>query len=234
MSRSATLSRLAPVAWTSPDGENWSLHTMGDTDYTFPVSLAVGADGTIVAVGRRGRCRSPGRRRTASRGPCTASRSSARTHRGADDDGRRRAGRVPGRWVGGAGDARAPRPVLALDRWTGVDGGRRQRHSVQRRGGPGIATFGQDRRRRSRPAKRSRRRVRSPGPHRTASTGRGSTRRTCGPAGPPRWPRVRTGSWPWARRSMSGRRWPGHRPMGRHGPRRPMSRRCCTRAASSR
>ena len=43
-----------PVAWTSPDGENWSLHTMGDTDYTFPVSLAVGADGTIVAVGRQG------------------------------------------------------------------------------------------------------------------------------------------------------------------------------------
>ena len=33
------------------------------------------------------------------------------------------------------------------------------------------------------------------------------------PAGPPRWPRVRTGSWPWARRSMSGRPWPGHRPM---------------------
>jgi hypothetical protein len=43
-----------PVAWTSADGEEWSLHRLGDTEYTFPVGLAVGADRTIVAVGRSG------------------------------------------------------------------------------------------------------------------------------------------------------------------------------------
>lgn len=43
-----------PVAWTSGDGEVWSLHRLGATDYTFPVALAVDADGTIVAVGRMG------------------------------------------------------------------------------------------------------------------------------------------------------------------------------------
>jgi hypothetical protein len=44
-----------PVAWTSPDGLTWSIHlTMGATDFTFPVSLAAGGDGTVVAVGRSG------------------------------------------------------------------------------------------------------------------------------------------------------------------------------------
>ena len=44
-----------PVAWTSPDGLTWSIHlTMGTTDFTFPVSLAAGLDGTVVAVGRSG------------------------------------------------------------------------------------------------------------------------------------------------------------------------------------
>jgi len=41
-----------PVAWTSSDGLNWSIHSMGTTDFTFPVSLAAGADGAVVAVGR--------------------------------------------------------------------------------------------------------------------------------------------------------------------------------------
>ena len=43
-----------PIAWTSSDGEAWALHAFGDTENTFPVALAVGGDGTIVAVGRTG------------------------------------------------------------------------------------------------------------------------------------------------------------------------------------
>ena len=43
-----------PVAWTSPNGDAWSIHTMGTTGFTFPVALATGADGTVVAVGRAG------------------------------------------------------------------------------------------------------------------------------------------------------------------------------------
>jgi hypothetical protein len=43
-----------PAAWTSPDGLTWSIHSMGTADFTFPVSLAVGTDGTVVAVGRSG------------------------------------------------------------------------------------------------------------------------------------------------------------------------------------
>lgn len=43
-----------PVAWTSSDGLDWSIHSMGMTDFTFPVSVAAGADGTVVAVGRYG------------------------------------------------------------------------------------------------------------------------------------------------------------------------------------
>lgn len=44
-----------PAAWTSSDGANWSIHLMGKTDFTFPVSVAAGADGTAVAVGRSGK-----------------------------------------------------------------------------------------------------------------------------------------------------------------------------------
>ncbi len=43
-----------PVAWTSPDGESWSVHRLGETGYTFVLAVAIGADGTIVAVGRSG------------------------------------------------------------------------------------------------------------------------------------------------------------------------------------
>lgn len=43
-----------PAAWTSSDGLSWSLHFLGTTTFTFPVSLAVGADGATVAVGRSG------------------------------------------------------------------------------------------------------------------------------------------------------------------------------------
>jgi hypothetical protein len=41
-----------PFAWTSADGDAWALHPMGSIEFTFPVSLAPGADGTLVAVGR--------------------------------------------------------------------------------------------------------------------------------------------------------------------------------------
>ncbi|MBI2782347.1 MAG: hypothetical protein HYX55_11210 [Chloroflexi bacterium] len=45
-----------PVAWTSADGNRWAFHaTLDETDFTFPLSLAVGGDGTVVAVGRSGR-----------------------------------------------------------------------------------------------------------------------------------------------------------------------------------
>src|SRR6476661_6583621 len=44
-----------PAAWTSPDGQTWSLHYLGTTTFTFPVSVAAGPDGTIVAVGRSGK-----------------------------------------------------------------------------------------------------------------------------------------------------------------------------------
>ena len=44
-----------PAAWTSPDGLTWSLQFLGTTAFTFPVSVAVGTDGTIVAVGRSGK-----------------------------------------------------------------------------------------------------------------------------------------------------------------------------------
>jgi hypothetical protein len=43
-----------PVAWTSADGDTWALHSMGTTDFTFPVALASASDGTVVAVGRSG------------------------------------------------------------------------------------------------------------------------------------------------------------------------------------
>jgi hypothetical protein len=43
-----------PAAWTSPDGATWSIHPMGTTKFTFPVAMAIGADGTVVAVGRSG------------------------------------------------------------------------------------------------------------------------------------------------------------------------------------
>jgi hypothetical protein len=43
-----------PAAWTSADGSSWALHSLGDTGFTFPVAVATGADGTIVAVGRSG------------------------------------------------------------------------------------------------------------------------------------------------------------------------------------
>ncbi len=43
-----------PQAWTSPDGETWTLAPMGTAEFTFPVALAVGADDTVVAVGRTG------------------------------------------------------------------------------------------------------------------------------------------------------------------------------------
>ncbi|MBA2718075.1 MAG: hypothetical protein H0U52_02375 [Chloroflexi bacterium] len=44
-----------PAAWTSADGANWAMHAVDPTTPTFPVALAVGADGVIVAVGRSGR-----------------------------------------------------------------------------------------------------------------------------------------------------------------------------------
>jgi hypothetical protein len=43
-----------PAAWTSKDGETWSVQDMGTTEFTFPVSVTVADDGTIVAVGRSG------------------------------------------------------------------------------------------------------------------------------------------------------------------------------------
>jgi hypothetical protein len=43
-----------PTAWTSADGGSWTLHPIADTEFTFPVALAVGANGSIVAVGRSG------------------------------------------------------------------------------------------------------------------------------------------------------------------------------------
>jgi len=43
-----------PYSWTSRDGQSWTIHQIAATPFTFPVSVAVGADGTIVAVGRSG------------------------------------------------------------------------------------------------------------------------------------------------------------------------------------
>ncbi len=43
-----------PAAWTSDDGDTWALHDMGATEFTFPVALAGGPDGDVVAVGRSG------------------------------------------------------------------------------------------------------------------------------------------------------------------------------------
>lgn len=43
-----------PVAWTSPDAQTWTFHAIGTTPFTFPVSLAAGHDGGVVAVGRSG------------------------------------------------------------------------------------------------------------------------------------------------------------------------------------
>jgi hypothetical protein len=44
-----------PIAWTSPDGDVWSLHSVGGGDFTFPVSVVVAPDGSLVAVGRSGK-----------------------------------------------------------------------------------------------------------------------------------------------------------------------------------
>jgi hypothetical protein len=43
-----------PVAWTSPDAQTWTFHLIGTMVFTFPVSLAVGPGGGVVAVGRSG------------------------------------------------------------------------------------------------------------------------------------------------------------------------------------
>jgi hypothetical protein len=43
-----------PAAWTSSDGLSWSLQFLATSTFTFPVSVAVGVDGTVVAVGRSG------------------------------------------------------------------------------------------------------------------------------------------------------------------------------------
>jgi len=43
-----------PTAWTSEDGDRWTLRPIESTPFTFPVALASGADGTLVAVGRSG------------------------------------------------------------------------------------------------------------------------------------------------------------------------------------
>ncbi|HEX2626464.1 MAG TPA: hypothetical protein VHL56_06125 [Candidatus Limnocylindrales bacterium] len=43
-----------PTAWTSDDGSTWTLRAVSDTPFTFPVSLARGSDGALVAVGRSG------------------------------------------------------------------------------------------------------------------------------------------------------------------------------------
>lgn len=43
-----------PTAWTSDDGSAWVLHPIEDTAFTFPVALARGTEGTLVAVGRSG------------------------------------------------------------------------------------------------------------------------------------------------------------------------------------
>jgi hypothetical protein len=40
-----------PVAWISPDGLRWSLRPMGTAEFTLPLSMAIGTDRTIVAVG---------------------------------------------------------------------------------------------------------------------------------------------------------------------------------------
>ena len=44
-----------PTGWTSEDGATWTLRPIEDTAFTFPMSLARGPDGTLVAVGRSGR-----------------------------------------------------------------------------------------------------------------------------------------------------------------------------------
>ena len=43
-----------PVAWTSPDGMTWALHSLGSSDFTFPMAVAAGPGGTVAAVGRSG------------------------------------------------------------------------------------------------------------------------------------------------------------------------------------
>ncbi len=43
-----------PTSWTSPDGETWSIHAIGSATFTFPVALASGSGGPLVAVGRSG------------------------------------------------------------------------------------------------------------------------------------------------------------------------------------
>jgi hypothetical protein len=43
--------QLHPIAWTSSDGETWSLRDMGTTPHTLPAAMAIGSTGTVVAVG---------------------------------------------------------------------------------------------------------------------------------------------------------------------------------------
>jgi hypothetical protein len=43
-----------PASWTSPDGSAWTIHPMGTTTFTFPVSVAARGEGPLVAVGRSG------------------------------------------------------------------------------------------------------------------------------------------------------------------------------------
>lgn len=43
-----------PVAWTSATGDTWTIHSIEAGSFTFPMALAAGLGGTIVAVGRSG------------------------------------------------------------------------------------------------------------------------------------------------------------------------------------
>src|SRR5215212_5429927 len=42
------------TAWTSRDGSTWSLHPIDSAGFTFPVAVAAGRDGSVVAIGRSG------------------------------------------------------------------------------------------------------------------------------------------------------------------------------------
>ena len=43
-----------PVSWTAADGADWKLHEIDGPAFTFPMSIAAGPGGAVVAVGRSG------------------------------------------------------------------------------------------------------------------------------------------------------------------------------------
>lgn len=208
-----------PIAWTSPDGDHWTIQRIGDTEFTFPVAIAVGQSGGVVAVGRSGprpiAWTSPDGQRWASHGVPTlgtAGVAERMTTIVVTPDGYLAGGSVGPETL--ERHARYWRSPDGAD-WTPVAddptafADAEVRSIVRSASGyVAVGLLGTA----VEPT------ARWPGHRPMASTGRASMIRTSRRAASPRWSSARTaGSWPWARTSIGMGRRSGRRPTAARG-----------------